>query len=294
MPTPVSRTVRPRQSSAGRSATRRTWRLTSPAAVNLIALPSRLRQIWRIRPGSPRSTVGTSGSISSRSAKPLSRARGATIAVTRSRTVLRSKSMQSSSSRPASIRDRSRMSLMIVSRASPESSTASTKSRCSLDSGVSSSSRVIPMTPFMGSRISWLMVARNSDFASLARAAAEAWLRHRSSSWCSAAASPCTGGPASGTSPRVGPSTGMAWSSPATLAGNGPCFLKTSLMQPQIRARPANLSVWEIAAAGAGAGPALGKSLDFRVYFLYLYRSYPGCAQRSAPSRAWLRGKPLP
>ena len=30
----------------------------------------------------------------------------------------------------------------------------------------------MPMTPFIGSRISWLMVARNTDLASLARSAA--------------------------------------------------------------------------------------------------------------------------
>ena len=59
---------------------------------------------------------------------------------------------------------------MIVTSASPASSTASTYSRCSLLSGVSSSTRVMPMTPFIGSRISWLMVARNRDFASFAAA----------------------------------------------------------------------------------------------------------------------------
>jgi hypothetical protein len=33
--------------------------------------------------------------------------------------------------------------------------------RCSVESGVSSSSSVIPIAPFMGVRISWLMLARN-------------------------------------------------------------------------------------------------------------------------------------
>ena len=42
------------------------------------------------------------------------------------------------------------------------------KSRCSSVSGVSSSRLVMPMTPFMGVRISWLIVARNADFASAA------------------------------------------------------------------------------------------------------------------------------
>ena len=61
---------------------------------------------------------------------------------------------------------------MIVSSAWPESCTASAWARCSSLSGVSSSSRVMPMTPFMGSRISWLMVARNMDLAALAASAA--------------------------------------------------------------------------------------------------------------------------
>ena len=37
-------------------------------------------------------------------------------------------------------------------------------SRCCGDRSVASSSSVIPMTPFSGVRISWLMLARNSDF----------------------------------------------------------------------------------------------------------------------------------
>ena len=54
---------------------------------------------------------------------------------------------------------------MIVSRASPELRIVSTKSRCSEVSSVSSSSPVIPITPFIGVRISWLMLARNSLLA---------------------------------------------------------------------------------------------------------------------------------
>ena len=43
---------------------------------------------------------------------------------------------------------------------------------CVAVSAVSNSSPVIPMTPFMGVRISWLMVARNSALARLAASAA--------------------------------------------------------------------------------------------------------------------------
>ena len=45
-------------------------------------------------------------------------------------------------------------------------------SRWSASSWVSSSSPVMPMTPFIGVRISWLIVARNALLASLAASAA--------------------------------------------------------------------------------------------------------------------------
>ena len=42
---------------------------------------------------------------------------------------------------------------------------------CSPESDVSSRSWVIPRTPLIGVRISWLMVARNCDFATRAASA---------------------------------------------------------------------------------------------------------------------------
>ena len=51
---------------------------------------------------------------------------------------------------------------MIVSSAFADVRTVSLYSRCSGESGVSSSSPVMPMTPFIGVRISWLMLARNT------------------------------------------------------------------------------------------------------------------------------------
>jgi hypothetical protein len=59
----------------------------------------------------------------------------------------------------------------MVNRASPDRCTVSPYSRCSGVSGVSRSRPVIPITPFIGVRISWLIVARN---ALLARVAASA------------------------------------------------------------------------------------------------------------------------
>ena len=57
---------------------------------------------------------------------------------------------------------------MIVSSESADFSTSSAYSRCSVLSSVSRSSSVMPMTPFIGVRISWLMLARNSLLAWLA------------------------------------------------------------------------------------------------------------------------------
>ena len=73
---------------------------------------------------------------------------------------------------PASIFEKSRMSLMRVSSDSPDAWTMSRYSRCSLrELGVEHSS-VMPMMPFIGVRISWLMLARNSLLARLAASAA--------------------------------------------------------------------------------------------------------------------------
>ena len=61
---------------------------------------------------------------------------------------------------------------MTVSSDSPDALTMSRYSRCSALRSVSSASSVMPMTPFIGVRISWLILARNSLFARLAASAA--------------------------------------------------------------------------------------------------------------------------
>ncbi len=66
------------------------------------------------------------------------------------------------------------MSLIRLSSASPLVRIVSAYSFCSVSKSVSNSSAAIPMTPFMGVRISWLMFAKNADFA---RVAASASLR---------------------------------------------------------------------------------------------------------------------
>jgi len=61
---------------------------------------------------------------------------------------------------------------MIVSSASPLSRMVLAKSRWSSVSAVSSSRPLMPITAFIGVRVSWLMVARNALLASLAVSAA--------------------------------------------------------------------------------------------------------------------------
>ena len=73
--------------------------------------------------------------------------------------------------RPASILDRSRMSLIKASRCRPAPSTRSSGSRSCFSA--SASSRSISLTPMMalsGVRSSWLILARNCDLCWLASA----------------------------------------------------------------------------------------------------------------------------
>lgn len=60
---------------------------------------------------------------------------------------------------------------MRVSSVSPEQRTVLTRSHCAGDSAVSASNCPTAIMPFSGVRISWLMRARNCDFASAEAAA---------------------------------------------------------------------------------------------------------------------------
>ena len=72
------------------------------------------------------------------------------------------------------------MSLITASRLTAERWTFSVRLRWRGVRSVASSSSAMPSTPFIGVRISWLMLARNSDFARLAASAAS---RARTNSW---------------------------------------------------------------------------------------------------------------
>ena len=143
-----------------------------PACVNLTALLLRLMSTCCKRVGSPMRSVGTPGSISHTSVSSFSCARPATISMTFSSSSLSEKPVRSSSSCEASTLDRSRMSLIRLSRLSPARRKICTYLSCSGDSGVLASRSAMPMIAFIGVRISWLMLARKSDLVRLALSAA--------------------------------------------------------------------------------------------------------------------------
>ena len=87
----------------------------SPRSVNFTALFTRLVMIWPRRSGSPSSAVGTSSATSTRNSSPLSWAFWAVRVVTEAITSSSEKSVVSMSSFPASILEKSRISLMMPS-----------------------------------------------------------------------------------------------------------------------------------------------------------------------------------
>ena len=120
IPIPVSRTVRWYRTVSGRSAgSEAAVTTTSPASVNFTALFSRLSKTWRIRLASPTAVSGVPGSISYATSRPFFVAIGPIRSTTDSMQARRSNGARSSSIRPASIFEKSRMSLMIERSASP-------------------------------------------------------------------------------------------------------------------------------------------------------------------------------
>ena len=69
---------------------------------------------------------------------------------------------------------------MIRSKDSEDDFTIPTYSRCSASNVVSNNRSVMPITPFMGVRISWLILAKKSDLARLAASADSLALRNSS------------------------------------------------------------------------------------------------------------------
>jgi len=144
--------------------------LTCPLllAINLSALLIRLNNIWCKRVGSVYTHSGTAGSMCAVRLTPFLLATvcmSSTLPFTSARICTGRYSM---SSLPASIFEKSRISFKIRSSDWVESYTTPIMRRCSGKSLVCCSMSSIPNTPFMGVRISWLMFAKNSDFAWLA------------------------------------------------------------------------------------------------------------------------------
>ncbi len=172
MPGPESVTENSSITDSGVASTARTARDTRPASVNFSALSSRFTSTWRSRMGSPTRPSGTSSGTRKAKPRPFSSARCTNMVCRVDRRLRRRNTWLSSSTMPASILEKSRMSLMSASSDSAEFCAASRYSRCSSSSGVSSARSSMPSTPFMGVRISWLMEAKNSLLALSAASAA--------------------------------------------------------------------------------------------------------------------------
>ena len=172
IPIPVSRTSKRTRTFADSCSTSFTLMTTSPEGVNFTAFEARLSRICLMRPASPTSIAGTSGRQYAISSRPLACAASARRTASSSTRVRGLKGAGSRSTLPASSFEKSRMSLIRVSRASPAPLTPSAYWRWVSSKGVSSNRPVSPITPFIGVRISWLIVARNSDFKRLASSAA--------------------------------------------------------------------------------------------------------------------------
>src|SRR2546427_3738277 len=165
IPIPVSAT---RYTSHSPSS--RTSMSTRPRRADVSALPARFMRHWVIRVPSPWAS-GVSGDTVAVNASPFSRASERREAWTTTPTSPTEYSPPASSSRPASIFDRSSTSLMRRSRWRPFvwiSVSGSRRAAGTSPYSSSSMSSVNPRIALRGVRSSWLMFARNSDLARLA------------------------------------------------------------------------------------------------------------------------------
>ena len=136
----------------------------SPEGVNFIAFETKLVSIWRILPGSPL-TKDCSTFVTSRISSIFFSWASKAIELQKSPNILRkSKSINSRVSFPASIFEKSRMSLISISNDSALDFAKWTLFSWSLFKLLLSNKPNIPNTPFMGVLISWLILAKNSLF----------------------------------------------------------------------------------------------------------------------------------
>ena len=180
IPMPVSRMSMCRCSSPSAPLAGRHEMRTLPWAVNLTALLTRLVMIWPSRYWSPSMNSGSAGSMSNHRSRPFLRAAGAKACATWPITSRKLKGSRSSCRPPASMREKSRMSLSRKSRVSAEPRRVASWLCCWGVNRLLASRSATPMMPFIGVRISWLMLARKALLARLAPSAASL---ARSSSW---------------------------------------------------------------------------------------------------------------
>ena len=119
MPMPLSRTSMRSCTRCGSCCRLRTTTATWPCSVNFTALPIRLVRIWPRRRGSPTRACTTSGATSNSSSRPFAWAFSATTDDTCSSVSSSRNSTASISSLPASILEKSRISLITPSSDCP-------------------------------------------------------------------------------------------------------------------------------------------------------------------------------
>ncbi len=209
---------------------------TDPSAVNLTALDPRFSSTCLNRVGSPERTSGTSGPQETSRSTPRARALAARTPPTSARTSRTSKSTCSTSRCPASILEKSRMSLIRSSSERLETAIPETRCRWRSESGVTPSSSLRPTMPLSGVRISWLIVARKSDLcceaviarsrasASRRRARSRSATREISRADCSAICSMSAWRWSGGSDVRVSTAT----TSPSSRTGNAMVSRSTS------------------------------------------------------------------
>ena len=172
MPMPESATSNVTPTIGGMASAERRRRLTKPSVVNFVALPTRLSKTCLTRCESVSTQSSTPSSIVSDRCKPFASAFDANSAMTEFAIACREAGAYDSVSLPASILEWSRTSLRIAMSDDPDEAAVLTRPRwCRSRTECRSRSRA-PRTPFIGVRISWLMVARNCDLAWLAASAA--------------------------------------------------------------------------------------------------------------------------
>ena len=149
-----------------------TYRSTWPSWVNLTALPIRFMMIWRMRPGSPRASTGTSASMLTTSSMPLT---AACSAVARGRVVDDVAQVEVDVLELQAVGfDLREVEHVVDQREERLRAAANDVDILALRMVELVSARIcdMPITPFMGVRISWLTFARKLLFARLAASAA--------------------------------------------------------------------------------------------------------------------------